>query len=120
MNAYWADKRAFLERVTFPAYVVASWTSAILPRGTLAAFRELASADKWLGVHNTQEWLDTADAENVRDLYRFLRPLPQGPGQRMGGHPPGALVKHRITLRAALATAVGLSAPVFTASSGHS
>jgi hypothetical protein len=72
MNAYWADKRPELDRITIPAYVVASWTSPIHPHGTLEAFREISSTSKWLRVHNDQEWLDGADPNNVRDLRRFF------------------------------------------------
>jgi uncharacterized protein len=72
MNAYWADKRPDLERITVPAYVVASWTSPLHPHGTLQAFREISSPNKWLRVHNDQEWLDGADPENVRDLRKFF------------------------------------------------
>lgn len=72
MNAYWADKRADLAAIRIPAYVVASWTSAIHCHGTLQAFREISSADKWLRVHNIQEWIDLADADRMADLQRFF------------------------------------------------
>lgn len=72
MNEYWADKRPALERITVPAYVVASWTSPLHPYGTLQAFREITSADKWLRIHNDQEWLDGLDPDNVRDLHTFF------------------------------------------------
>lgn len=71
-NAYWEDKRADLTAITTPAYVVASFTSAIHPRGTLEAFRGIASERKWLRIHNTQEWLDLADADNIADLRKFF------------------------------------------------
>jgi predicted acyl esterase len=54
VNAYWADKRPALADITIPAYVVASWTSAIHPHGTLQGFREISSEHKWLRVHNDQ------------------------------------------------------------------
>jgi predicted acyl esterase len=72
MNAYWADKRADLASISLPAYVVASWTSVIHCHGTLQAFREISSAHKWLRVHNTQEWIDLADADRIADLQRFF------------------------------------------------
>ncbi|MEU4650133.1 CocE/NonD family hydrolase [Nocardia fluminea] len=72
MAPYWADKRPDFSRITVPAYIVASWTSPLHPRGTLQAFREIASADKWLRVHNDQEWIDGADPDNVRDLKKFF------------------------------------------------
>ncbi|MEI4271176.1 CocE/NonD family hydrolase [Klenkia sp. LSe6-5] len=72
MNSYWADKRADLARISVPAYVVASWTSPVHTHGTLQAFREIGSEQKWLRVHNDQEWIDAADPANVADLQRFF------------------------------------------------
>ncbi|GHB58971.1 hydrolase [Streptomyces umbrinus] len=71
-DAYWADKRADLSAVDIPAYVVASWSNPIHARTTLTAFQQLASDDKWLRLHNTQEWVDIATPENVEDLRRFF------------------------------------------------
>lgn len=72
MNAYWVDKWPALERITLPAYVVASWTSVIHTYGTLQAFRQLASPHKWLRIHNNQEWLDGPDPNSIRDLLKFF------------------------------------------------
>ncbi|KAH0445730.1 hydrolase CocE/NonD family protein, partial [Aureobasidium melanogenum] len=72
LNAYWEDKRAVLEQIQMPAYLTASWTSPIHGKGTVSAFRRLGSKQKWLRVHNTQEWLDIADHDNARDLKRFF------------------------------------------------
>ncbi len=72
MNGYWEDKRPHLDRISIPTYVVASWTSPLHPHGTLEAFRAIASEDKWLRVHNTQEWLDFADKDNIQDLRAFF------------------------------------------------
>lgn len=71
-DEYWNDKRARLDDVDVAAYVVASWTSPIHARGTLTAFRELRSDQKWLRIHNTQEWVDGASPDNVADLRRFF------------------------------------------------
>ncbi len=72
MNGYWEDKKAKLEKIRIPAYVVASWTSGIHTHGTLDGFRRISSRDRWLRVHNTQEWPDYYAAENVEDLRRFF------------------------------------------------
>ena len=72
MNGYWEDKRAKLEKIEVPAYVVASWTSGIHTHGTFDGFRRISSKDKWLRVHNTQEWPDYYTPENVEDLRRFF------------------------------------------------
>jgi predicted acyl esterase len=72
MNGYWEDKSAKLEKIRVPAYVVASWTSGIHTHGTLDGFRRISSEDKWLRVHNTQEWPDYYTPENMEDLRRFF------------------------------------------------
>lgn len=72
LDEYWADKRAAFEEVTIPAYVLASWTSPLHTRGTLQAFRELGSANKWLRVHDNQEWIDIVDKKSMDDLRRFF------------------------------------------------
>jgi len=71
-DAYWADKRAPLEEIQIPAYIVASWTSPIHARGTFQGFRDISSPNKWLRVHNTQEWVDGVEQNNVKDLNRFF------------------------------------------------
>ena len=71
MNAYWQDKIAKVENIEIPAYVVASY-NPLHTRGTFDAFRRMASNDKWLRVHNTQEWADYYDPKNIEDLRRFF------------------------------------------------
>jgi predicted acyl esterase len=68
MNGYWEDKSAKLEDITIPAYVVASWGV----HHTIDGFRRMSSKEKWLRVHNTQEWLDYHTPENLEDLRRFF------------------------------------------------
>ena len=72
MNGYWDDKSAKLEKIHVPAYVVASWTSPIHSHGTIDGFRRISSKEKWLRVHNTQEWPDYYATENVEDPRRFF------------------------------------------------
>lgn len=72
MNAYWADKRVALDRIEVPAYIVASFTNPLHTHGTFAAFREIASPGKWLRVHNSIEWPDYYQPDNVADLTRFF------------------------------------------------
>ncbi len=72
MNDLWADKIARFDKVTVPAYVVASYSNTLHTAGTFRAWRRLASADKWLRIHNTQEWPDYYDAAHVEDLRRFF------------------------------------------------
>jgi predicted acyl esterase len=71
MNAYWNDKIARVENIEIPAYVVASY-NPLHTHGTFDAFRRMASREKWLRVHNTQEWSDYYNPENIEDLRRFF------------------------------------------------
>lgn len=70
MNAYWEDKIPRLGNIDVPAYVVGSWTNLIHGMGTLTGFRQIASQEKWLRVHNKHEWTDYY--ENTEDLRRFF------------------------------------------------
>ena len=49
-DAYWDMKRVNLDRITIPAYVVASYTSQLHVSGTIRGFREIKSKDKWYRV----------------------------------------------------------------------
>ena len=72
MNAYWEDKIAKLENIDIPAYVVSSWTGMMHVRGTLDSFQRIPSKEKWLRVHNTQEWPDYYDPKYTEDLRWFF------------------------------------------------
>jgi len=51
-DAFWESKRAQLEKVTCPAYVVASWQDQGLhTRGTLEGWKKIQSKEKWLECH---------------------------------------------------------------------
>ena len=72
VNELWEDKIARFDRITVPAYVVASYSNTLHTLGTFRAWRRMASQDKWLRIHNTQEWPDYYDPANVEDLRRFF------------------------------------------------
>lgn len=72
MNDLWADKIPRLDRITVPAYVVASYSHTLHTAGTFRAWRKIASAEKWLRIHNSLEWSDYYDEANVEDLRRFF------------------------------------------------
>lgn len=56
-DAYWASKESALESIEVPAYVVASWSDQGLhTRGTLEAYKRIASREKWLEVHGRKKW----------------------------------------------------------------
>ena len=71
MDALWESKIPAFENITVPAYVVASYSQSIHTPGTFRAWRSIASADKWLRVHNTMEWPDFYDEAHQADLLRF-------------------------------------------------
>lgn len=72
MDDYWRDKEADLEKITVPAYIVASWTNPIHTYGSLEGYRRISSERKWLRVHNTGEWDDYYNTEHTEDLRRFF------------------------------------------------
>lgn len=72
MNDLWENKTPQFENITVPAYVVASYSNTLHTAGTFRAWRRMASEDKWLRIHNTQEWPDYYDDANVEDLRRFF------------------------------------------------
>ncbi|WP_372983698.1 CocE/NonD family hydrolase [Microbacterium sp.] len=72
INELWEDKIPAFDRITVPAYVVASYSNTLHTAGTFRAWRRIASEEKWLRIHNTQEWPDYYDERNVEDLRRFF------------------------------------------------
>lgn len=56
-DAFWTSKAPALERITVPAYVVASYSDqGMHTRGTLEGFKRIASEEKWLEVHRGKKW----------------------------------------------------------------
>jgi uncharacterized protein len=72
MNDLWENKIPDFDKITVPAYLVASYTNTLHTAGTFRAWRRIASREKWLRVHNTQEWPDYYDEANREDLHRFF------------------------------------------------
>lgn len=72
MDDYWRDKIVPLEKINTPAYIVASYTNFIHTYGTFEGWRRISSSDKWLRVHNNQEWHDYYQKENEDDLRKFF------------------------------------------------
>jgi len=72
-DSYWKEeKRPRFEDITVPAYVVASWTSNVHPYGTFRGWRLMQSKEKWLRVHNTQEWTDQQRPIYREELKKFF------------------------------------------------
>ena len=72
MNDLWENKVPRYEQITVPAYVVASYSNTLHTQGTFRAWRRLSSKEKWLRIHNGQEWPDYYDEANREDLRRFF------------------------------------------------
>ncbi|WP_328634662.1 CocE/NonD family hydrolase [Streptomyces sp. NBC_00356] len=72
MDDLWENKIPRFENINVPAYVVASYSNTLHTAGTFRAWRRMASTDKWLRIHNSQEWPDYYDETNVEDLRRFF------------------------------------------------
>lgn len=72
MNDLWENKIPRFEKITVPAYVVASYSNTLHTAGTFRAWRRMAAEQKWLRVHNSQEWPDYYDEANTEDLRRFF------------------------------------------------
>lgn len=72
MDELWEHKIPEFEKIDVPAYVVASYSNTLHTAGTFRAWRRMASTEKWLRIHNSQEWPDYYDEANVEDLRRFF------------------------------------------------
>ncbi|MFJ9889002.1 CocE/NonD family hydrolase [Streptomyces sp. NPDC091287] len=72
MSDLWENKIPQFDKITVPAYVVASYSNTLHTAGTFRAWRRIASTDKWLRIHNSQEWPDYYDETNTEDLRRFF------------------------------------------------
>ncbi|MET9558449.1 CocE/NonD family hydrolase [Streptomyces sp. NPDC006645] len=72
VNDLWENKIPQFDKITVPAYVVASYSNTLHTAGTFRAWRRMASEQKWLRIHNSQEWPDYYDETNREDLRRFF------------------------------------------------
>lgn len=72
-DAYWKSKEYDLEGIEVPAFVVASWSDQGLhTRGTLEAFKNMASRQKWLEVHGQKKWYYYYRPDCVEKQRRFF------------------------------------------------
>lgn len=71
-NEIWEDKIVKFDKITVPAFVVASYSNTLHTAGTFRAWRRMASTEKWLRIHNIQEWPDYYEEANKEDLLRFF------------------------------------------------
>ncbi|KAH7066478.1 X-Pro dipeptidyl-peptidase C-terminal non-catalytic domain-containing protein, partial [Paraphoma chrysanthemicola] len=71
-NEYWEDKRAKVENITTPAYVLASYSTSLHTSGSIGGFNQIKSKDKWLRIHPRQEWYDLYSEYATNDLQKFF------------------------------------------------
>ncbi|KAF4627834.1 hypothetical protein G7Y89_g10319 [Cudoniella acicularis] len=71
-NEYWEDRRARVDKIEVPMYIVSSWTNGLHTRGTFRGYIEGGSKEKWLRVHNSHEWPDLYYPQNTEDLRKFF------------------------------------------------
>ncbi|KRA84515.1 CocE/NonD family hydrolase [Altererythrobacter sp. Root672] len=70
---YWRSKEIDLSAIDIPAYVVASWSDQGLhTRGTIEAWRQMASPDKWLTIHGDKKWANYYRPESRLQLAEFF------------------------------------------------
>jgi predicted acyl esterase len=68
----WEDKVADVSKITVPAYIVASYSNTLHTMGTFRSWRSISSSEKWLRIHDTQEWPDYYAAESTEELRKFF------------------------------------------------
>jgi len=73
VNDYWEkEKRPDFSSIDIPTYIVGSWCSNVHVYGTFRAWNMIASREKWLRVHTTQEWRDQQTPlyrDELRDFF---------------------------------------------------
>ncbi|MEB0004785.1 CocE/NonD family hydrolase [Cryobacterium sp. 10I1] len=99
VNDLWENKIPAFDKITVPAYVVASYSNTLHTAGTFRAWRRMASEEKWLRIHNTQEWPDYYDEQHQDELRRFFDHFLKDHDNGWEQTPPCAI--HCSTLRVA-------------------
>lgn len=77
-NDYWNDKRPDMKKITIPTYITGTWTNSMHGMGAIRGWLEVATEDKWLRWHGTQEWYDLwgnqqSQAELAAFFDRYLK-----------------------------------------------
>lgn len=68
----WLDKKADQSKIHIPVYVVASYGNSLHTMGTFRSWRNLGSEEKWLRIHDTQEWPDYYSDAAQEDRQKFF------------------------------------------------
>ena len=71
-DEYWASKRVDFSKVKVPCYILGSYSTSLHETGSIRAFREANTENKWLRIHPHQEWYEDYHYSSVDDLDRFF------------------------------------------------
>lgn len=72
-DEFWTSRVADLSRFEVPVYVVSSWANqGIHTRGTLEAWANVASTQKWLDLNARKEWSNFYQPESVAKQMAFF------------------------------------------------
>ncbi|WZH42097.1 CocE/NonD family hydrolase [Fusarium acuminatum] len=70
---YWRSKIPALHKIECPAYIICSWGDhGIHTRGTLNAWKEISSKEKYLEIHQYQKWEWAVTPESLGRQKAFL------------------------------------------------
>jgi predicted acyl esterase len=65
-NEYWRSKVADWSQIEVPAFCITGWPAqGIHVRGTIEAYRQISSREKWLYLHAGKEWAAFYDPRSV-------------------------------------------------------
>ncbi|KDE04371.1 hypothetical protein MVLG_05163 [Microbotryum lychnidis-dioicae p1A1 Lamole] len=72
-SEFWSDKRVDMTKINVPCYLAGSDVSSLHTMGTLRAWTEIGSKDKWLRWGGYQEWFDLySEPHNQEELLGFF------------------------------------------------
>ena len=99
MNDLWEDKIAQFDKITVPAYVVASYSNTLHTAGTFRAWRRIASEGQMAAHPQHAGMARLLRRGERRGSAPLFRSLPQGREQRLGADAPRSLQRPRLRRR---------------------
>ncbi|GJC91484.1 X-pro dipeptidyl-peptidase c-terminal non-catalytic domain-containing protein [Colletotrichum higginsianum] len=89
---YWDDKRARMDKIEVPAYILGSFSTMLHTIGSFRGFEEIPHQKKWyvvrITVHATQEWFDLYRKARTENLQKFFDHYLKGIGNGWEQTPP--------------------------------
>ena len=65
-NEWWNDKRPDMTKINIPTYITGTWSNTMHGMGAIRGWLEVATENKWLRFHATQEWYDLWGSEQAK------------------------------------------------------